>query len=245
MKIFVISFLIACSFSSFADINSEVNAVMTLRQEVEVLSQEAENLKKAEQAQLDAYIQREQELTALLLKERFKTDQLISQINTGKKKIEDVSRKVKVASSDEWIKKFWDNYNNSLSAAHPFYSNKFKERLAKIRLDYAQKKISYEHALLQTWFVLDEDLKKAQDAEFVLAPLTIKNKLYHVEMVRMGRTKGYFRTADNQYGQLFYNKDWEMQFFTDRSSQKMIETLLTQFKQQQKTGLYNLPGIKL
>jgi hypothetical protein len=122
---------------------------------------------------------------------------------------------------------------------------KLNDRLQKIKLDFTQKRISYEHALLQTWYLLDEDLKKSQEAEFILAPLKIREKTYHVEMVRMGRTGGYLRTANGQYGQLHFEKDWEIVFFDDGQSKKMIEILLAQFKQQQKTGLYSLPGKNL
>ena len=64
-------------------------------------------------------------------------------------------------------------------------------------------------------------------------------------MVRFGRTKGYFRTAEGKYGLLTYDSNWGVHYFEDPSSQNMIETLLSQFKQQQKTGSYHLPGIKL
>lgn len=246
MKILFLVLALGLSNKSFADsISSEVSAIMNLRQEVEVLSLEVESLKKTQQAQMDVYIQREQEIAAQLLKERFKTDQLKTQINVSKEKIGNSPNKIKSNNRDEWIQVFWRGYDLSISKAHPFYGQKLKERLEKIKLDYAQKKISNEHALLQTWYILDEDLKKSQEAEFILAPLTINQKLHHVEIVRLGRSKGYFRTAEGLYGQMSYSKGWDYKFFEDKSSKSMIETLIAQFKQQQKTGLYSLPGIIL
>jgi hypothetical protein len=68
------------SLANADTINSEVSAVVLLRQEVESLSIEVESLKKSGQSEMDVYIQREQEISAMLLKERFKTDQLKTQI---------------------------------------------------------------------------------------------------------------------------------------------------------------------
>jgi hypothetical protein len=239
--------LFAFNITLFAadSITAEVSAVVFLRQEVETLSTEVESLKKSGQSEMDVYIQREQEISAMLLKERFKTDQLKVQIEVGKNKIETSTKKVPALSGEKWIAEFWNRYQSSLKSAQPVYATKLSDRLQKIKLDFIQKRISYEHALLQTWYLLDEDLKKSQEAEFILAPLRIKEKTYHVEMVRMGRAGGYLRTANGEYGQLQYNKDWEIVFFDDSQSKKMIETLLVQFKQQQKTGLYSLPGKNL
>jgi hypothetical protein len=234
------------SFSSFAQsLNKEVAATTKLRQEVELLSHEVETLKKSQQSEMDVFIQRYQEVAAQVLKERFRQDQLKTQINLSLSKLKSHSKKILPKGSENWLKKFWSEYETSLDGAHPLYAQKLKERISKLKVDLSFNKISYEHALLQTWFVLENDLNKSQDAEFLLSPIQVDEKLYHVEMVRLGRTKGYFRTAEGQYGLLSHDKKWGMTFFEDKNSKESIETLLTQFKQQQKTGLHKLPGIKL
>lgn len=241
----LIGLLFLFSLPALASLNSEVTATSQLRQEVELLSHEVETLKKSQQSEMDVYIQRHQEVTGMILKEEFRGEQLRTQIKLGQNKLEGHAKITKASGSETWLKTFWTKYDQSLDMAHPLFSRKLKERLNKLKLDLEQKKISYEHALLQTWFVMESDLSKSQEAEFLLSPLQVGEKLYHVEMVRFGRNKGYFRTAEGQYGQLVYGKAWEMKFFDDKSSQEMIETLLAQFKQQQKTGLYSLPGIQL
>lgn len=230
---------------SAQNLNSEVTATAQLRQEVELLSHEVETLKKTQQTEMDVYIQRHQEVTAQVLKEKFRYEQLKTQIKLGQGKLENHSKRILAKGPENWLKDFWAKYEESLKSAHPLYSGKLRERLEKLKVDLAFKKISYEHALLQTWFVLETDLNKSQDSEFVLSPMQLENNLYHVEMVRFGRTKGYFRTAEGQYGLLTYDGKWKVQFFNDATSRGEIETLLGQFKQQQKTGLYNLPGINL
>lgn len=243
MKYIIISAVLFLSTGALANFNADIALTAELRQEVEVLSLEIENLKKAQQSEMDAYIQRDQEITGQILKEKFRNEQYKTQIKLGQTKLSQSPRKRD--QSDVWLKKFWSEYETSLKMVHPLVSSKLQERIHKLKIDLDQKKISYEHALLQTWFVLESDLTKSQDAEFILSPMQIGDKLMHVEMVRLGRTKGYFRTADGQYGKLFYNEKWDYEFYKDTSSQKMIETILTQFKQQQKSGLYQLPGIKL
>ncbi len=230
----------------FADtLSDEVSSTAELRQEVELLSLEVENLKKSEQSEMDVYIQRDQEVSAQILKEKFRQDQINTQINLSRGKLQEKSRLVLKKGSYQWILEFWTKYENSLQRAHPAFSSKLLERISKLRLDLTFNKISYEHALLQTWFILESDLNKSQESEFILSPLQIESTLFHVEMVRMGRNKGYFRTAQGKYGLLFFKDGWKMNFFTDSSSIDLIETLLTQFKQQQKTGLHSLPGIHL
>lgn len=243
MKNIIIIAVVFLTTSVWANFNSDISSTAELRQEVEVLALEIENLKKSQQSEMDVYIQRDQEITAQILKEKFRNEQYRTQIKLGQAKLSQSPRKT--GPSDLWIKKFWSQYEASLKTVHPLAAPKLQERIQKLKIDLDQKKISYEHALLQTWFVLESDLTKSQDAEFLLSPLQVGDKLMHVEMVRLGRTKGYFRTAEGQYGKLFYNNKWDYEFFEDSSSQKMIETILTQFKQQQKTGLYQLPGIKL
>ena len=233
------------SFPAFSSLQEEVNVTAELRREVELLSSEIEGLKKTQQAELDVYIQRHQEVTSLLLKEKFREDQLLSQIKLGKEKLEAYSKKISAKGSESWILDFWKQYEDSLKRAHPLYAGKLIERLNKLKVDFSFKKISYEHALLQTWFILESDLAKSQEAEFVLAPLQLKDKLYHVEMVRFGRSKGYFRSADGKYGMLSFNKNWELTIFDSKGDEEMIEVLLGQFKQQQKSGLFQLPGIML
>lgn len=242
MKFFI---LILVPLYAFASLESEVNSTSELRKEVELLSLEIENLKKGQQSEMDVYIQRFQEVTSQVLKEEFRAEQLKTQIQLGQQKLAAHAGAVKSNGRESWLISFWKKYDDSLKTANPLISKKLQERLEKLRIDLQQKKISYEHALLQTWFVMESDLSKSQEAEFVLAPLQIKDKLLHVEMVRLGRNKGYFRTAEGQYGQLLYKDAWKTNFFEEESSKEMIEVLLTQFKQQQKTGLYQLPGIQL
>lgn len=244
MKYFLI--LLTLTTNAFGqNLTIEVAETTKLRQEVELLSQEVEALKKTQQAEMDVYIQRYQEVEASVLREKFRQDQLQTQIKLGKNKLEAHSKVITAKGSQDWLRAFWAKYQSSLQAAHPLVAPKLQERIEKLKVDLAFKKISYEHALLQTWFVLETDLNRAQDAEFVLAPLQIGEKLYHVEMVRMGRTQGYFRTAEGKYGLLHFNQKWDAQFFDDAKAKGQIEALLGQFKQQQKTGLYSLPGIKL
>jgi len=227
------------------NLTDEVAKTAQLRQEVELLSHEVEALKKSQQAQMDVYIARYQEITSSILKEQFRRDQLKDQIKLSKEKLEKHSKNILSKTSENWLKEFWTKYEASLKLANPLLSNKLSERISKLRVDLQFKKISYEHALLQTWFVLETDLNRSQDAEFILTPLQADNKLYHVEMVRLGRTKGYFRTAQGQYGLFKNTGNWSMEFFNDASSKAMVETLLSQFKQQQKTGEYQLPGVRL
>ncbi|MCM2349787.1 MAG: DUF3450 family protein [Bacteriovoracaceae bacterium] len=245
MKFLVLILTLTITPSFAGKLDQTVAETSQLRQEVELISLEVENLKKGQQAEMDVYIQRDQELTAQILKEKFRQEQFNTQIQLGKKKLESYSIKTINKLSVLWLRDFWTKYEMSLDRAHPLYASKLKDRVQKLKMDFEQKKISYEHALLQTWFVLENDLNKSQEADFSLSPLQVREKLYHVEMVRLGRTKGYFRTAEGQYGQLHFNNQWELIFYDDASSKKMIETLLTQFKQQQKTGLYQLPGINL
>jgi hypothetical protein len=246
MKLVIIMILIFTYYGLHAaTLEQEVATTSQLRQEVELLSLEVESLKKGQQSEMDIYIQRDQELTAQILKEKFRGDQIKTQIQAGKGKLQHHGKTLRSRTSEAWLKTFWGKYFTSLEKAHPLYAPKLHERIQKLKMDLEQNKISYEHALLQTWFFLDTDLSKAQEAEFILAPLQLNDKLYHVEMVRFGRTRGYFRTAEGQYGQLHFNQKWELSFFDDSTSQKMVEALLSQFKQQQKTGLYQLPGIQL
>ena len=239
----IIAFLLA--FSAFSATTEEIAQTAKLREEVELLAHEVEALKKTQQAEMDVYIQRFQEISAQTLREKFRQDQLKTQIKLGQKKLEtQMGSKVSIQGLS-WLKEFWGQYEQSLQMANPIYAVKLKERVAKLKLDLEMKKISYEHALLQAWFVLESDLNKAQEAEFALTSLELDGKLYHVEMVRLGRTLAYFRTADAKYGLMMFTDKWFTQFLTDSASKSDIETLLTQFKQQQKTGLHRLPEFNL
>lgn len=246
MKLLILTLVFITNTNLLAGtLEQEVSITSQLRQEVELLSLEIETLKKNQQSVMDVYIQRDQELSSQILKEKFRGEQFKTQIRLSQGKLAKHAQAMKTKTSQMWLKNFWSKYENSLTLAHPLYAPKLQERIKKLKMELEQQKISYEHALLQTWFVLDNDLTKAQGTEFILSPLQVDEKLYHLEMVRFGRTKGYFRTSEGQYGQLLFNDKWQMNFFEDTASQKMIETLLSQFKQQQKTGLYQLPGIQL
>ena len=249
MKVFNLIFLLTFSLLSLkvnADsISAEASAVSILRQEVEMLSNEIEVQKKLNQSQLDVYIQREQEISAQILREKFKAEQIKSQIQLSKEKIAQNQVRVSGKNNQDWLNQFWVKLNTSYESANPIFSQKFKERLAKLRFDLKEKKITYEHALLQTWFLLDEDLRKSQDSEYVIAPLNLNNEILNVELIRLGRSRGYFRTAQGKYGHMDYENGWKISYFNDKKSIEKINTLLSQYKKQQKTGLYELPGMKL
>lgn len=230
--------------SAYAGLKEDINQVMKLRQEVEVLSVEVEYLKKSSQSEIDVYLSREQEVNATLLKEKFKTDQLNIQIKSGKEKIERLSG-AKYKNVKNFLTDFWEKYEKSLSKANPVISTKLKERLSKLKFDYSNRKISYEYGLLQTWYILEDDLKLSKEADFVIASIPYGEKTIQAEMVRMGRTMAFIRTAEGRYGVLYSNPEMKIDFYEETNSKEMIDVLIKQFKQQTKTGLYQLPGLKI
>jgi len=246
MKNIILAFLTFISANYiYAGIKEDALQVMKLREEVEALSLEVESQKKSNQAEVDVYIQRQQEVETSLLKEKFKTDQLLEQIKIGKGKIERLSKNNKAILVDNFLTKLWKSYEESLKRANPVFATKLNERLQKLKFDYINRKISYEHALLHTWFLFEDDIKFSKEAEFSISSLTIDNKTHQVEMVRLGRNMAYIRTAEGQYAKMVTKPTIMLEYYSDNNSIENIETLIKQFKLQNKTGIYNLPGLNL
>lgn len=237
--------LLSFSHFSYAGIKDDVTQVMKLREEVELVAAEVESLKKASQAEVDVYLNREQEVNSNLLKEKFKTDQLKIQIKSGKDKIEKMSKNNQGTTLENNLTKFWTKYDSLLDKANPVIATKLKERLNKLKFDYKNKKISYEHALIQTWYLLEDDFKSSKEADFSISSLNYQGKNYQLEMVRLGRNLAFYRSAEGEYGQLNATPSLKLVKFSDSKSKEMIDLLIIQFKQQTKTGLYSLPGIRI
>ncbi len=248
----LISILIIFSDGPLAN-QSSLEEVMKLRTEVELQAQETEIQKKRYQSQIDVSIQKEQELQEEILRLELTKRQLQKQIFLSKEKLAKHSfvqghvKGQKEERRDGKLKSFWNDYEVFIQGDFPLVRKLEEERLKKIRIQYDDQKISYEQAIIQTVLLLDDHLQKNTVTEFLLTPYAENEKSYNLEMIRLGGALGLYRSADSKYGLI--RKDdqthWKMVESSDRDFQRGLDLLLTQFKQQIKTGLYQIPGVHL
>ena len=215
--------------------------LVKLREEVEVLSLELEQSRKKLQGELDVYLARDTELDSMILKEEFRKSQLATQIELAKSKLSQNVKESNGKNEEIWLKNFWKSYELSLDKANPFLSRAQNEKLKKIKFDFSNKRLSLEHAYIQTFYIIDEDLKKSQDAELVISPIKYKENTYNVEMARVGRSLAFFRTSTGKYGKIFFEDELKISWIEDFQSIKVVDQMLVQFKKQEKTGLYDIP----
>lgn len=218
--------------------------VLELRQDVERLAQEVEEKQKENQSTLDVYLQRRQEIQAQLLREKFRTDQLQTQKNrlseALKKNRLDAAGSIK---APEWFAPLLDLLERELALNLPM--GEASNELEKIRGTLSQGKTTFETALIQTWFLLENAIRRRTSSEYLMTTVEINQKKEPAEIVRLGDLMAYVRTAGGEYGLMTRLGDkWQLSRFEDKSNQAQIEKLISQYKQNQKTGLYELPGMK-
>lgn len=218
--------------------------VLELRQDVERLAQEVEEKQKENQSTLDVYLQRRQEIQAQLLREKFRADQLQTQKNrlaeALKKNRLDAAGSIK---APEWFAPFIDRLGKELALNLPM--GEASNELEKIRGTLSQGKTTFETALIQTWFLLENSIRRRTSSEYLMTTVEIDQKKEPAEIVRLGDLLAYVRTAGGEYGLMSRQGDkWQLTRFDDKSKQLQIEKLIAQYKQNQKTGLYELPGMK-
>lgn len=234
--------LIALLFINSAWANPQ--KVLELRQDVERLAQEVEEKQKETQSTLDVYLQRRQEIQAQLLREKFRSDQLQTQKNrlseALKKNRLDAAGSIK---APEWFAPLLNRLESELALNLPM--GEASNELEKIRGTLAQGKTTFETALIQTWFLLENSIRRRTSSEYLMTTVEINQKKEPAEIVRLGDLLAYVRTAGGEYGLMSRQGDkWQMTRFEDKSKQGQIEKLISQYKQNQKTGLYELPGMK-
>lgn len=218
--------------------------VLELRQDVERLAQEVEEKQKENQSTLDVYLQRRQEIQAQLLREKFRADQLQTQKNrlaeALKKNRLDAAGSIK---APEWFAPFIDRLEKELALNLPM--GEASNELEKIRGTLSQGKTTFETALIQTWFLLENSIRRRTSSEYLMTTVEIDQKKEPAEIVRLGDLLAYVRTAGGEYGLMSrQGEKWQLTRFDDKSKQLQIEKLIAQYKQNQKTGLYELPGMK-
>lgn len=240
MRIWLFTFFIACS--AWAD----AARVLDLRQEVEKLANELEAQKKEQQAVLDVYLQRRQELQALILREKFRADQLATQKSKLSQALKEKSLDAQGSpKAPAWFAPLLARLQDEIDRGLPLGER--ADDIGRIRTTLAQGKTTVESSLVQTWFVLEGALKRRTSSEFLLTPLRVGGVTAPAEVVRLGDLLAYVRTADGVYGMVSrpeLNAPWELKKFEGSKEAEQVERLLSQFKQNQKTGLYHLPGMQ-
>ena len=199
---------------------------------------------KENQSTLDVYLQRRQEIQAQLLREKFRADQLQTQKNrlseALKKNRLDAAGSIK---APEWFAPLLNRLESELALNLPM--GEASNELEKIRGTLAQGKTTFETALIQTWFLLENSIRRRTSSEYLMTTVDIDQKKEPAEIVRLGDLLAYVRTAGGEYGLMTRLGDkWQLTRFDDKSKQAQIEKLISQYKQNQKTGLYELPGMK-
>ena len=219
--------------------------ISQMRLQVEALADEIESQRKEDQATIDAYIQRRQEIQTLLLRERFKAQQLAAQ----KKRLDDELKKrnlsgVATIADPGWLSPLLDRLDSEIGKGLPL--PRPKRELLAIKTALSKGKTTLESALVQTWFVIDEALRFRTTTEYLISTLTAESVETPAEIARFGDLLAYVRTSEGAYGVLSWDESrtaWSLQTYEDRESQTQIAKLLEQFKQNQKTGLFALPGL--
>jgi hypothetical protein len=218
--------------------------VLELRQDVERLAQEVEEKQKENQSTLDVYLQRRQEIQAQLLREKFRADQL----QTQKTRLSEALKKNRLDAAGsikapEWFAPLLNRLESELALNLPM--GEASNELEKIRGTLLQGKTTFETALIQTWFLLENSIRRRTSSEYLMTTVDIDQKKEPAEIVRLGDLLAYVRTAGGEYGLMTRLGDkWQLTRFDDKSKQAQIEKLISQYKQNQKTGLYELPGMK-
>ncbi len=231
------------------DLGPRVREVMELRQQVERLAAEAEALQKEEQGILDVSLQRLQELEGQRLREKYRADQIAGQRALVLKKLGERKLGVEASTGRQtpaWYGEYMDRLERELARSLPLENLPSASAPTKIRQDLDNGRISFENALVQTWFAVEAALKRRTSADFVITRFQVDGKTRQAEIARLGDLMAFARTAEGEYGLLARDKGdaWGFTPFTGGPEQKQVEQLLAQFKKNQKTGLYRLPGIQ-
>jgi len=222
---------------------AQVDEVLALRQEVEALATQVESTQKENQAKLDVYLQRRQELEAQLLRERFRAQQFGEQ----RRRLADKLRALNLdpqgsLKAPAWFTPLVQELRAELRSGLPLAEE--SDELAKLLGLMAQGKTTLETGLIQVWFQLEAALKKRQGAEYLMTVIERAGKSVPAELVRLGDLMAFVRTASGEYG--LYRRTpqgWQWQDLKDTAEQTQVDKLLSQFKQNQKSGLYQLPGL--
>jgi hypothetical protein len=186
---------------------------------------------------MDVYIQEDQELEAKILQEKLKTLQI--QKTTEFILKQNQQKTIKKDQNTLPFENFVSNYQNYLKKLLPEEKNQSTEKIEKIVFELKSNKLTYEQALLQTWFLLESDLRSSQEVSFKLTQIDFQGKQTPVEMIKLGRNLAYIRTPDKQYALI--NEQRPIDLVESNNDQKNLEVLFTQIKKEQKTGIFELP----
>lgn len=224
---------------AFAETPKILNDLVSIRAEIEILSNELEASKKEKQAELDMWTQKRLEIESNLQKEKLRQVQIEEKKlrhfsfakahektkPQGKLQLRDAIREAK-----KWVE-----------VSLPFSKEQRRARLESLESRLERGIESPETLGAELWAFYESEIKLGTKNEFRIIDFDFPRGREKVEAVRLGYYTMFIRQVDGEMKEVVKgDRGWVTNALSKRQKQEVVR-LMEDLKQKRRSGVYSLP----
>lgn len=217
-------------------------SLVELRSEVERLTHDLEDARRARRAQAQGFAARKAQLEAELQREELRARQLREakarkQAEIERAKADDAALLPVVRLAAAALKGYVD-------ASLPFRREARREAVQQIEDRLAEGLLTPRAALSRLWALVEDELRMTRDTGLYRETVEIDGAPMMVDVVRVGTVGLYLRTGDGRVGAVSrVGGAWRTAMLDGEAERAQVAALFDGFKKQIRVGFYTLPNI--
>lgn len=232
--------LASATATAAPDAKSLAEELVTLRSEVEALSDELESKRAEEKQRVSSHAQRKAELEADARREDLRirrVDAALEEQRAASAKATDEEKELAPAVSAAA-----DELEAHIRAGLPFQTEERLAAVASIKTGLSQGELTPAKAALRLWALHQDEARLAKENGLYRQTIVLDGQKVLAEVARVGMVFLYFRTPDGAYGRAERGgAGWVYRRFSNEDDTLMTANLFDAFKKQIRTGWFELP----
>ncbi|MBK9037728.1 MAG: DUF3450 family protein [Bdellovibrionales bacterium] len=224
---------------AFAETPKIMNDLVSLRSEIEILSNELEASQKEKQAELDMWMQKRLEIESNLQKEKMRHVQ-IAERDLRHSALTKAHEKIEPQGKSQLLDGIREA-KNWVDTSLPFSKEQRKARLESLESRLERGMESPEILGAELWAFYESEIKLGTQNEFRIIDFDFPRGREKVEAVRLGLYTMFIRQVDGEMKEVVRGESgWATKSLSKKQEQEVVR-LMEDLKQKRKSGVYFLP----
>lgn len=223
------------------DASKLAQELTTLRGEVEAMSSQLTELKTEKHNQLRTYARQKSELVLELDREKMRLQKLRMAVASRQEEIDSEKARFKDVAP------VFDATALALRAyirqALPFRAEDRIADLDKLIANHRAGMLAAPKALARLWGMVEDEFRMTRESGMFQQTVTIRGREQLADVIRLGMSILYFKTADGQMGYATpIPSGWGYSTLSSQQDLDMLAGLFDSFKKHVRVGLFQLPN---
>lgn len=223
------------------EIDELAGRLITLRTEVEELNQELDLLKDEQRASMASLAAQRTELAA-------SQNRLDTQVKQLRQKLEENQAEAANAGVDNDVLlpaviKAIDDMEQYIGTSMPFKRDERLSELEEIRVQLETNVIPPNRAANRLWALFEDEIRLTRENGIYSQTIELGGKKLLADVAKIGTVMMYYRTADEQYGQVVKaGEAWRFEPVSSPDGIASIANLFDSLQKQIRQGYFELPN---